>query len=745
MSRFSRINAVWRKELLDTLRDRRTLIAMIVVPMVLYPGMILISLMAFEFKVTGMQAETFRIAVESEDARRWVQRLIDTDLARQPVAGTVPAEDLEAAVESQREAELREERERPQRMRESARASARSTPPAFEVRVVEDLRAALNGEFHIGVRIEGEPPAPDNDSGVVVQVLRNEQNFRSEYAGAALEGILQRASDQLVLERLKREGRDLTFVSPIRLYQFNTATQAEVEGWFAGLLIPPILILLTITGTVYPAIDLTAGERERGTLETLMVAPVPTVDLIAGKFIVVALVGVMSAALNLMAFGGTMYLGGLSEMLTVGWKLHVPLRVIPWILLALVPLATMFGAILLAVASFARSFKEAQNYVMPVIMAAMLPALMSVLPGTELAGVNLMIPVANIVLLTRELFMGHIVPEAIATVLLSTSLYAFAAVVIAAKLFGQEAVLFADNASLKTVLHRRFFKPASAPSLPAALLLLAIAYPLNFFVQNAIGSNDAIRGTVWFLAAVAVWWVVIFVVAPVAALAYMRVRHAAALLLRPPNLLGVAAALLLGCSTWILSICWLSIQQSFMPISPEVQQQLAEETAFLKQIHPAVLVGLMAVLPAVCEEFFFRGYVLSGVRRTFRPAIAVLIVAIAFGLFHQSIHRLPITIGLGLVLGMLAVRSGSILPAILMHMMHNGFTVAISQVAGLPQELGWSVTGDELWPPPGWIVAACVMAAAGVVLCLLPSRGHGRRSVDLTPVQGQAEARSASG
>jgi ABC-2 type transport system permease protein/sodium transport system permease protein len=696
---------------------------MIVVPMVLYPGMILISLMAFEFKVTEMRAETFRIAVESDDARRWVQRLIDTDLARQPISGAVPAEDLQATVESQRDADDRQDREKPQRMRESARTNARNTPPAFDVRVVADLRAALSGDFHIGVRIEGEPPTPQNDSAVRVAVLRNEQNFRGEFAAAAMEGILQRAADQIVHERLKREGYAPSFVSPIQLLQFNVATQAEVEGWFAGLLIPPILILLTITGTVYPAIDLTAGERERGTLETLMVAPVPTVDLIAGKFIVVALIGVMSAALNLLAFGGTMYLGGLSEMLTVGWKLQVPLRVIPWILLALVPLATMFGAILLAVSSFARSFKEAQNYVMPVIMAAMLPALMSVLPGTELAGVNLIIPVANIVLLTRELFIGHIAPEAIATVLLSTSLYAFAAVVIAARLFGQEAVLFADNASLRTMMQRRFFKPANAASLPAALLLLAIAYPLNFFVQSAIGSNKSIAGTVWFLVAVAVWWLIIFIATPLSALAYMRVRKATALSLRPPNLKGAAAALLLGCSTWVLVIWWLAIQQSFMPISPEVQQQLLEQTAFLKDIHPAILIGLMAVLPAICEEFFFRGYVLSGVRRTFRPGTAVLIVAVAFGLFHQSIHRLPITIALGLVLGLLVVRSGSLLPAIAMHMMHNGFSVAISQIDGLAKRLGWMIEGQDITPPTPWLIAAGAMALVGILLCLLPTTG----------------------
>ena len=103
MSRFTRINAIWKKELTDTLRDRRTMIAMILVPMVLYPGMILISLMAFEFQATRIKQETYKVAVPTDEVRRWLRRTIDTDPARQMVDQPVPAEDLAEAVRKKHE------------------------------------------------------------------------------------------------------------------------------------------------------------------------------------------------------------------------------------------------------------------------------------------------------------------------------------------------------------------------------------------------------------------------------------------------------------------------------------------------------------------------------------------------------------------------------------------------------------------------------------------------------------------
>ena len=137
----------------------------------------------------------------------------------------------------------------------------------------------------------------------------------------------------------------------------------------------------------------------------------------------------------------------------------------PVALLAMIPFAVLFSGVMLAVCSFARSFKEAQNYMMPVMVVAIIPAMIvSYMPTINLQGLMLVAPVANVVILMRELFLGRYDLAAMSVVLLSTCLYAGAAVAVAAKIYGHEAVLFGDVGSYKTLLRRRFYKPQTYPS-----------------------------------------------------------------------------------------------------------------------------------------------------------------------------------------------------------------------------------------------------------------------------------------
>ncbi len=727
MSRFSRISAIWRKELTDTLRDRRTVIAMVVVPIVLYPGMILASLMAIEYQSIQLKSETYRVGVHDEETRRWLRRIIDTDPARHPEhEGLTADERLEAARQRGGAAADPGVPDEERGAAGRTRTGARQLPPEYEVMVVSRLEEAVRErDLHAGVVIDGPLPSADDENGVRIAVIRKEKDVRSDIAAAGLEGIFMRVAARLVHERLVKRSLPQAFVNPIELVATNVATELETQGWLAGLMIPPILIILTITGTIYPAIDLTAGERERGTLETLMVAPVPTVDLIAGKFVVVTLIGLISALLNLLAFGGTMYLGGLSALLTNEWNMRIPLAALPWVMLALVPLAVLFGALLLAVSSFARSFKEAQNYVMPVIMAAMLPAFISVIPGTKLEGPVLILPVGNIVVLTRELFIGHFRWDWIFWVVLSTSLYATAAVAVAARLFGQEAVLFADTSSIRAMFVRKFYKPRLVPATSQALLLLALAYPVNFFVQNAIGQADWLRTDAGALApgyfyVLAAWFAALFVALPAGAAVYSRARLATTLALRRPPLLGLAGGLLLGVSTWVIGIWWYNVQSGFLPMDEQVQAQQSALLESLSHMHPALIVLLLAVVPAVCEELFFRGYVLSGVSTLFGRYGGAIAVAIAFGIFHQGVHRLILTTVLGLLLALLVVRTRSIWPAILAHLMHNGLsTLAGDERVGWLRQFAPWLLAPHPSPPGFWVVLAIACAAAGVLLALM--------------------------
>jgi sodium transport system permease protein len=367
MIRFSRINTIWRKELIDTLRDRRTLIAMILVPMVLYPAMMLGSLQGFELQVSRLKQEEYKVAVTSEAARAWLRQLIDSDPARRPLAESRPAEEL---VAMDKRGELKGEPEtrpapRDQSAAEAARADVREQPPPYDILVVPhqaELAALVAaGTVHVAVLVPAELPNRESTGSATFTLMLDQTDIRSQIATSGLEAILQRAGDYLLGQRLKRANLEPAFIRPLEVRQAPIASPEKVGGSILGQIVPLILVIMTITGAIYPAIDLTAGERERGTLETLMVAPVPTVDLIAGKFVVVALIAMLSAALNLLSIGGTIYLGGLGKLLSQGGTVVIPLGALPWVLLVLIPLAVMFSAALLAVCSFARSFKEAQN------------------------------------------------------------------------------------------------------------------------------------------------------------------------------------------------------------------------------------------------------------------------------------------------------------------------------------------------------------------------------------------------
>ena len=165
---------------------------------------------------------------------------------------------------------------------------------------------------------------------------------------------------------------------------------------------PLILILMTITGAVYPAIDLTAGERERGTLETLIASPVPRMQLLFAKYAAVVTVALLTAVVNLAAMIATVSSIGLTTVL-FGTQGRLARRADGDRGL-LVLFAAFFSAVLLAVTSFARSFKEAQAYLIPLMLVSITPGMLSMIPGLKLQGPLVVTPLLNIVLLARDLF-----------------------------------------------------------------------------------------------------------------------------------------------------------------------------------------------------------------------------------------------------------------------------------------------------------------------------------------------------
>ncbi len=226
------------------------------------------------------------------------------------------------------------------------------------------------------------------------------------------------------------------------------ASREKVGGALIGGLVPYFIILLCLTGAMYPAMDLTAGEKERGTIETILCSPVSRTHLVLGKFLMVltasVATGVLSVISMTVSFGvGKKLLQGVANgaadtILQITMTGKAVISVFTMVL----PLAVLFSAALLAIALFARSYKEAQSYISPLMIVVVLPAVAAVLPGVELNAALALVPVLNTSLISKEIMTGTYHWKYIVLIFASSCIYAAGAIAIAVKLFQREDVLF---------------------------------------------------------------------------------------------------------------------------------------------------------------------------------------------------------------------------------------------------------------------------------------------------------------
>jgi len=260
-----------------------------------------------------------------------------------------------------------------------------------------------------------------------------------------------------VAARLVAHGLPAALVKPFEVKTVNVAPPEKVGGNIIGGIVPYLFILLCFTGAMYPAMDLTAGEKERGTMETILCSPVARVHLVLGKFLMVLTASLATVVWSLLSMGATFVLGGMLLAGTAAGGMAVAAKggaprmsVLPLVdpvgtltVLAMVlPVAVLFSAVLMALSLFARSLKEAQSYVSPLIIVVIVPAMMGLLPGVELNARLALVPILNLALVCKELVSGVFHWNYLALIFGSTCLYAALALGICVRLFNREEVLF---------------------------------------------------------------------------------------------------------------------------------------------------------------------------------------------------------------------------------------------------------------------------------------------------------------
>jgi sodium transport system permease protein len=394
------IGIVYRKELLDSLRDRRTIISMIVVPMLVMPVLMIgMGTMAARL-VTRAQQEIPKVMVlGGEDSPATLAALralktIELVPGNQDYTNLISEKKIRAAVE---------------------------IPGAFDA-------ALVNGEVK------------------TVQIYIYEGEMKSSFGAQPIEQFFRQLRDTTLSKRLAAHNFPERLLRPFEIRQTNVAPPKKVSGNLIGSFIPYLLILMCMTGAIYPSVDLTAGEKERGTMETLLTSPVARTHLVIGKCLVVLTAALVTTLLSLISMGASFALAKRLVFRGVSGGPSLPITMdlpsLAAVFVMMLPVALFFSATMLAIALFSRSTKEAHSYLQPLLIVTILPAVASLLPGVELSGRLALVPIVNVSLVSKEILSGTYHWTYILIIFGSTCVYAAAALAVAVALFKRETVLF---------------------------------------------------------------------------------------------------------------------------------------------------------------------------------------------------------------------------------------------------------------------------------------------------------------
>jgi len=716
--RAGRVLRLARKELRETLRDRRTIITLVLMPLLVYP---VLSVALRQFLISSSAAAKqlpLRIATKTQDEWRKLALLLtqgdkliqehESAAASTPLSGgPILGADLGANEPPLSENEIFAIRE--------------DLPDSLE-----DLVRA--NKIDLGVRLMPGERSGDSRRELRFQLVYRPNMPLSRQAASFVERRLRAVNEHDLQARLAAAGDERPQRATWRL---QPIADEKGHSFWLGTLVPLVLILMTITGAVYPAIDLTAGERERGTLEALMAAPVPRLGVLMAKYIAVVTVATMTAVINLTAMTVTLASSGKELWAFFFGTGGSPAESIFAVLALLVLFSAFFSAVLLLVTSFARSFKEAQAYVVPLMVVCLAPGFMSVMPGLELGPLLSVVPLANIVLLARDVLEGDAPILWGAVAVLSTILYGGLALAVAARVFGSDAILYGSEGSWGD-LFRRPKELRRQATVSGALTALSIVAPLYIIVSGMLLHLQTVAMPAQLLASAGLT-LLLFMVLPLMLARLQGVEARPGFQMQHASPLFYIAAAVLGCTLWPLAYDSIILCQHLgvATISLEAQAQhrpaLLALVERLRSVSPVVVLLSLAVAPAIGEEFFFRGYLLGSLRGKLPAWGAIAATAAVFGLFHASmggliaVERIVSSTLLGLVLGWICWRSGSVFPGMILHALSNSLMLSLMYLGPQLQSWGWDVEDQRYLPLP--LVAATTVIAA---IALIATARKGR-------------------
>ena len=393
---WNNIRLIFCKEISGAVRDRRTLISMIIIPLIFYP---LLFLGIGYFTMMGQQKSESAASVVAVKGGEYAPGLIEILKRDEKIQMVSLTEDLSEGLKS--------------------------------------------GEIYLLMEIPENLNVNENEQNIQPIIIQYDSTAQhSQTARRRIADLLEEFKQQIIQTRLEGLGLSIDYIQPVNTQWLDISTDERKTGSILGMLLPYIIVILIFIGAMHSAIDITAGEKERGTMATLLVSQLSRMEIVIGKYFTVITISATSMLLGLLglsiAFLTPAYILGELSLI----KIHFSFYTFILFFLILAPLVGLASAVLLLIGIFARNNKEASTYVTPIYMIAIFLGMISLSQGMELAEPMFFIPILNNSFTFRELLMGIIDWGHILPTLLSNVTIAIIALLIAAYLFTRENVLF---------------------------------------------------------------------------------------------------------------------------------------------------------------------------------------------------------------------------------------------------------------------------------------------------------------
>lgn len=507
------------------------------------------------------------------------------------------------------------------------------------------------------------------------KIYMNASSDDSNLATQRIEAIFSKYKESIIKSKIEEQGLSIEdILEPIEYESINTAKNEEMTGYLLGQILPVILIIGILLGAIYPAIDVMAGEKERGTLETLLTFPVSNLELIIGKYLAVAAVAVISALLNILSIVMSLVF----MLLQLGTKMgeqfkmdiHFSDVVVPFVmtLICIILFALVITAVIMCVCSLAKSFKEAQNYSTPIMLVFMLPAYVCMLPNIEFNNITAAIPVVNIALLIKNVFLFKFDALAILIVMLSSLAFAILSLMVLTKMFNSEAILFGEGKSFSFLEKRHNIKKNTMPGVSDAVVLYAIAILLLVYVGSLMQLKWGVMGIALTE--------IMFLVLTIGLAYYIKTDFMQLFSIKKPQLKGILGGVILWAGAFAVTLVIVQFIVFLFPSSIETLEKL--DTSMFQIDNLWINLMVIAFLPAVCEETLYRGFIFGSLRRKDNNLWPMIITSLMFSIMHLYPIKIIPTAILGMVLVYALYKTQSIFVSMLIHFINNGIVVILS-------------------------------------------------------------------